>query len=113
MSYQTQLSDICSSFTGAHPFWRWLEGTCRTPLGLGRIEANFEKFLIDGSTGYPLRRYPRKYSPLDISDDIEAVLAGRPLPPPRANWLEQWRTASVDAEHDTYRFQKGLNVYDQ
>ncbi len=22
----------------AHPFWRWLEGTCRTPAGLGRVE---------------------------------------------------------------------------
>ena len=24
--------------TGAHPFWRWLEGTCRTPAGLGRVQ---------------------------------------------------------------------------
>lgn len=24
--------------SGAHPFWRWLESTCRTPAGLGRIE---------------------------------------------------------------------------
>lgn len=24
--------------SGAHPFWRWLEGTCRTPAGLGRVE---------------------------------------------------------------------------
>ena len=30
--------------TGAHPFWRWLEGTSRTPAGIGRIEGNFEKF---------------------------------------------------------------------
>jgi glutathione peroxidase-family protein len=47
--------------TGAVPFWRWLQNTCRTPAGLGRVEGNFEKFLIDGRTGLPVRRYPRKY----------------------------------------------------
>lgn len=99
--------------TGAHPFWRWLQSNCRTPTGLGRIEGNFEKFLIDGRTGLPLRRYPRKYSPLNMADDIEAVIAGKPLPPPRANWLEEWRSAAFEAERDVYRFQKGLNYYDQ
>jgi glutathione peroxidase-family protein len=96
----------------AHPFWRWLQKNCRTPAGLGRIEGNFEKFLIDGRTGLPLRRYPRKYMPLDIKNDIEAILAGRPLPPAGANYLEKWRSAAVEAERDTYRFQKGLNYYD-
>jgi glutathione peroxidase len=96
----------------AHPFWRWLQKNCRTPAGLGRIEGNFEKFLLDGRTGRPLRRYPRKYTPLDIKNDIEAVLAARPLPPAGANYLEQWRSAAVEAERDTYRFQKGLNYYD-
>lgn len=99
--------------TGAHPFWRWLEGTSRTPAGLGRVQGNFEKFLLDGRTGLPLRRYPRKYMPLDIRDDIEAVLAGRPLPPAGANWAEEWRAAANEAERDTYRFEKGLNVFDQ
>ena len=99
--------------TGAHPFWRWLQGTCRTPAGLGRIEGNFEKFLIDGRTGLPLRRYPRRYRALNIQDDIEAVLAGRQLPPAGANYLEEWRVASAEAERDTYRFEKGLNVFDQ
>eukprot|EP00543_Licmophora_paradoxa_P007490 CAMPEP_0202449044 /NCGR_PEP_ID=MMETSP1360-20130828/7820_1 /ASSEMBLY_ACC=CAM_ASM_000848 /TAXON_ID=515479 /ORGANISM="Licmophora paradoxa, Strain CCMP2313" /LENGTH=329 /DNA_ID=CAMNT_0049066853 /DNA_START=1 /DNA_END=990 /DNA_ORIENTATION=- len=99
--------------TGAHPFWRWIEGSCRTPAGLGRIEGNFEKFLVDGTTGLPLRRYPRKYLPYDIRDDIEAVLADKPLPPAGANFKEEWRSAARDAERDTYRFQKGLNVFDQ
>uniref|UniRef100_A0A7S2YFK7 TPM domain-containing protein n=1 Tax=Entomoneis paludosa TaxID=265537 RepID=A0A7S2YFK7_9STRA len=99
--------------TGAHPFWRWLEGTCRTPAGIGRIEGNFEKFLVDGLTGLPLRRYPRRYAPLNIADDIEAVIAGRPLNPARANYLEEWRSAAAEAERDTYRFEKGLNVFDQ
>ena len=99
--------------TGAHPFWRWIQSTCRTPAGLGRIEGNFEKFLVDGRTGLPLRRYPRKYSTLNIKDDIEAVIAGKPLPPARANFLETWREAAADAERDTYRFEKGLNVFDQ
>jgi len=98
---------------GAHPFWRWLQSICRTPAGLGRVEGNFEKFLIDGRTGLPLRRYPRKYKPFNMADDIEAVIAGKPLPPPRANWQEEWRSAAAEAERDTYRFQKGLNYFDQ
>jgi len=99
--------------TGAHPFWRWLQKTCRTPAGIGRIEQNFEKFLLDGRSGLPLRRYPRKYKPTDMKNDIEAVVTGRPLPPPGANYNEMWRSAAVEAERDTYRFQKGLNYFDQ
>mmetsp|Transcript_11457 Transcript_11457/g.28973 ORF Transcript_11457/g.28973 Transcript_11457/m.28973 type:complete len:319 (-) Transcript_11457:85-1041(-) len=96
----------------AMPFWRWMQSNCRTPAGLGRVEANFEKFLIDGRTGIPLRRYPRKYKPTNIENDIKAILAGRPLPPAGANFLEEWRVAAVAAEADTYRYQKGLNYYD-
>jgi glutathione peroxidase-family protein len=99
--------------TGSHPFWRWLQKNCRTPAGLGRIEGNFEKFLLDGRTGLPLRRYPRKYKPFDIKNDIEAIIAGRPLPPAGANYNEAWRQAAVEAERETYRFQKGLNYFDQ
>ena len=96
----------------AMPFWRWMQSNCRTPAGLGRVEGNFEKFLIDGRTGRPLRRYPRKYKPTNMQNDIEAILAGRPLPPAGANFLEEWRQAAVEAEANTYRFQKGLNYYD-
>ena len=99
--------------SGAVPFWRWLEGSCRTPAGLGKIQANFEKFLVDGRTGKPLRRYPRKYQPYDITDDIKALVSGRPLPPAGSNWKEEWRNAAKEAENDTYRFQKGLNYFDQ
>jgi len=99
--------------TGAHPFWRWMENTCRAPSGLGRLQGNFEKFLLDGRTGLPLRRYPRKYAPVDIKYDIESILEGRRLPPAGANFAEQWRQAAIESERDTYRFQKGLNVYDQ
>jgi hypothetical protein len=34
------------------------------------------------------------------------------LPPARANFREEWRSAAVEAERDVYRFQKGLNVFD-
>ncbi|EJK49704.1 hypothetical protein THAOC_31388 [Thalassiosira oceanica] len=99
--------------SGAVPFWRWLEGSCRTPQGLGKIQANFEKFLVDGRTGKALRRYPRKYQPYDIADDIAALIAGKTLPPAGANFKEEWRNAAKEAENDTYRFQKGLNYFDQ
>lgn len=99
--------------TGANPFARWIQGRCRTPAGLGKIQGNFEKFLVDGQTGLPIRRYPRKYNPYDISNDIESMLKGMPLAPPIANFNEEWRAAAIDAERDTYRFQKGLNVFDE
>jgi glutathione peroxidase len=99
--------------TGAVPVWRWLQNVCRTPSGLGRIQGNFEKFLIDGRSGLPLRRYPRKYRPINMMEDIEAVIAGKPLPPAQAGYLEEWRMAIADSERDTYRFEKGLNVFDQ
>lgn len=99
--------------TGAHPFWRWIEGTCRAPSGLGRIQGNFEKFLVDGRTGKAVRRYPRKYQPFDIAEDINAIMKGSGLPPAGSNWKEEWRNSDKEAERDTYRFQKGLNVFDQ
>jgi hypothetical protein len=48
-----------------------------------------------------------------MEDDIEAVIAGRSLPPARANWQEEWREAAADAKANTYRFEKGLNYFDQ
>lgn len=99
--------------TGAHPFWRWIEGTCRAPSGLGRIQGNFEKFLVDGRTGKAVRRYPRKYQPFDIAEDIDTIMRGKPLLPAGANWKEEWRNSDKEAERDVYRFQKGLNVFDQ
>ena len=110
-TYLTDKVNLLGS--GAAPFWRWIEGSCRTPAGLGKIQANFEKFLVDGRTGKPIRRYPRKYQPYDIADDIAAVVAGRPLPPAGSNFKEEWRNAAKEAENDTYRFQKGLNYFDQ
>jgi len=71
----------------ANPMIRWIQSTCRTPTGLGRIQGNFEKFLVDGQTGQPLRRYPRKYVPFDIADDIEALIDGKPLPPRTTSFL--------------------------
>jgi glutathione peroxidase-family protein len=98
--------------SAAHPFWRWLQSTCRTPAGLGRVQGNFEKFLVDGRTGLPVRRYPRKYRPLNMVNDIEALLVNKPLPPAGANYLEEWRTAATEAPTNTYRFEKGLNYFD-
>jgi len=101
--------------TAAHPFMRWLQGNCRTPQGLGKIQANFEKFLLDAESGLPLRRYPRKYLPYEMINDIEAlVVEGKhTLPPASVLYREEWRNAIKEAETDTYRFQKGLNVFDQ
>ena len=62
--------------------------------------------------------FPRFISPPERTapfggDDVAAIVAGRPLPPARANWREEWRNAAKEAEADTYRFQKGLNYFDQ
>ena len=77
------------------------------------MQANYEKFLIDGRTGRPVRRYPRKFDALDMLEDVEALVAGNKLPVSPKGWREQWREAEKDALTDTYRFQKGLNVFDQ
>ena len=94
---------------------RWLQGSCRTPQGLGKIQANFEKFLLDAETGLPLRRYPRKYLPYEMIEDIEALVVNgeHVLPPSSVFYREEWRNAIKEADADTYRFQKGLNVFDQ
>lgn len=62
-----------------------------------------------------MRRYPRRYAPLDMADDVQAVLQGKAasMPPARANYMEAWRAAVLEADRDTYRFEKGLNVFDQ
>lgn len=101
--------------TASHPFMRWLQGSCRTPQGLGKIQANFEKFLLDAETGLPLRRYPRKYLPYEMIEDIEALVVNgeHVLPPSSVFYREEWRNAIKEADADTYRFQKGLNVFDQ
>jgi len=48
-----------------------------------------------------------------MKEDIEAVLAGKPLPPVGAKYMEGWREAREIAATDTYRFQKGINYFDQ
>ena len=56
---------------------------------------------------------PRKYEPYEIADDISALIRGKSLPPAQNNFKEMWRNAARDAIDDTYRFQKGLNYFDQ
>jgi len=60
----------------------------------------------------PVRRYPRKYSGYEIEPDLQAVLEGRPLPPPSVNFLRAWKDAGLEAERSEYAFKKGLNYYD-
>jgi glutathione peroxidase-family protein len=112
---ETQLIDKVE-FLGpkAHPFMRWLEGTCRTPTsGLGSIQLNFEKWLVDGRTGLPLRRYPRKYSPEMIEKDIVLIMEGKELEPLVAGdvLMDAWAEAELEAKTNEYAFKKGLNYY--
>jgi hypothetical protein len=48
-----------------------------------------------------------------MTEDIASLIAGKPLPPAGSNYKEEWRNAAKEAENDTYRFQKGLNYFDQ
>ncbi|MCW2607518.1 MAG: Peroxiredoxin [Frankiales bacterium] len=45
----------------------------------GRVRWNFEKFLV-GRDGTVLRRYRSRTTPDQLVADVEAALAGRPLP---------------------------------
>ena len=38
------------------------------------VKWNFEKFLIDGQTGHPFKRYDAKVEPKDIVNDIEQLI---------------------------------------
>ena len=35
--------------TGAHPFWRWLQGTLRSPAGLGRVQVRTSNQVVYGA----------------------------------------------------------------
>lgn len=50
--------------------------TLWSPVTRNDIAWNFEKFLIDGS-GNTVKRYSRFYPTLDITTDIDALLAGK------------------------------------
>ena len=96
--------------TNALPLYAWLTTAFPNPWGVTRIVFNYEKFLLDGS-GQPLRRYPRKFPISLIEPDVEAVLAGQPLPPPSERYLKAWEDAKREAIKSEYAFKPGLNYY--
>jgi glutathione peroxidase len=57
----------------AHPLYRWLKQTAPGLLGTERIKWNFTKFLVD-RRGTVVDRYAPTTKPLDLSQDIEALL---------------------------------------
>jgi len=89
-----------------HPFFQALP----TPNGYGRITLNYEKFLLDAD-GNPVRRYPRKYTAYDMAPDIEALLAGRELPPETLAYQKAWREAKREASKSEYSFRYNYNYY--
>ena len=56
---------------------------------IGKISWNFEKFLID-SSGAPVRRYKPGVLPLELKGDIEALLAGKEVPPRKRATLNDY-----------------------
>ena len=68
------------------------------PLALGRS--------LDGS-------YPRKYSGFQMERDVEALLAGKPLPEESDTFLTAWKDAEREAIKSEYSFRSGYNVYKQ
>ena len=65
----------------------------------------------------PLRAAPRRpstalagrYPPQNMEADIEAVLAGRPLPPPSPALAKAWEDAKREAVKSEYAFKPGYN----
>lgn len=80
------------------------------------VRGNYEKFLVDGSSGLVVRRYARGEEPRLIARDIEALAVGEGggviVGKARDGYLEQWRKEIDSYKMDTYRFQKGLNYFD-
>jgi glutathione peroxidase len=94
----------------ALPLYGWLTRTMTNPWGVSRLVFDYEKFLL-GADGRPLRRYPRKFDPEMMEADIEAVLAGKPLPPASPVLVKAWEDAKREAVKSEYAFKPGLNYY--
>jgi len=94
----------------ALPLYGWLTRTMTNPWGVSRLVFDYEKFLL-GSDGRPLRRYPRKFDPEMMEADIQAVLAGKPLPPASPVLVKAWEEAKREAVKSEYAFKPGLNYY--
>ena len=56
-----------------HPLYRQLKSIRRKPFGIGRIQWNFNKFLVS-SDGSVQARYGSNRKPKDLEKDIEKVL---------------------------------------
>ena len=78
----------------AHPLYKYMMGSLRNPNGRAAVSLNFEKFLLDES-GRPVRRYPRKYTGYQMERDVEALLAGAPLPAESDEFLVAWKVTSL------------------
>lgn len=94
----------------AHPLYAALTSKLSTPNGYGRVTLNYEKFLLDPS-GNPVRRYPRKFSAYDMEPDIQAMLAGQPLPEESPAFLKAWREAKREVTKSEYAFRFNYNYY--
>ena len=57
----------------AHPLYKHLCNEAPGILGSKRVKWNFTKFLINGD-GHVVKRYAPTVKPLDLADDIEALL---------------------------------------
>jgi len=94
----------------ALPLYSWMTNKLPNQWGVRRIVFDYERFLVDES-GQPLRRYPRKYPVERMEEDVEAVLSGKPLPPPTLAFLQAWEDAKREATKSEYAFKPGLNYY--
>lgn len=59
----------------AHPIFKYLSSEAKGVLGTESIKWNFTKFLVDRA-GNVVKRYAPTTKPVELVDDIEAVLAG-------------------------------------
>jgi glutathione peroxidase len=92
-----------------HPFWQYLCRSLKNENDVARVTLNYEKFLLD-STGTPVRRYPRKWDPADLEDDVKTILLGEPLKP-SPYLTKAWRDADREAEKSEYAFRFNYNYY--
>jgi hypothetical protein len=46
-----------------------------------------------------------------VSTQLQAVIDGKPLPPPSERWLKAWEDAKREAIKSEYTFKPGLNYY--
>jgi len=97
--------------SSACPLFRYLGDSLPNPLARydgEYVSLNCEKFLLDGD-GRPVRRYPRKWKPAQMLDEVTSLCKESKVLPPPSEYEKAWLSADNERSFNLFSFQKGVN----